>query len=511
VKGQCRDFFNQRFNNLTSYINEIDPEKFCQSLHLCSLALIDTCSTCIQRLDVRKDGFLQGIDRLSGYFNDLCQKYSGKKCQKYVNKLKDLYQQSIKEFDTKQICSSIGFCEIYGNENEIDLNEYENYLEDQIEKNICSILGPFEILCQNIIKGNTKQIQELKMNYNIGDLMKIGEELTDISSDIEDLNHKDKCQCCIGCVTRRKWRTKFIGDNIFSALDRSCAYCPAKHQCRKYWQIAKAKFDTHIDEVCPKKVCTHLGYCNKTIEIEEIKSIDNSNSTCILCNYVMNILSNYIQSQSTEEEIEENLQKICNQIPSILQNQCREYIDNYSPAIISILIREFNLSTVCQKLNLCTDQMKFNITHIIKADTSTCGICDYISTYIHFILERDSNEHSLRYAVSTVCDHLSDEQRPKCQTIVQLFSPYIRQLKLSPGNNFCKELTICEIPMIEMQPGISIEKEHLIIEKPKETPTCTLCQYVIAYLDAALKNNKSEEAVEEALKKACTILPGKFN
>ena len=78
--------------------------------------------------------------------------------------------------------------------------------------------------------------------------------------------------------------------------------------------IAKARFDTRIDKICPKEVCTHLGYCNKTIEsnkneIEEIKPIDNSNSTCILCNYVMNILSNYIQSQSTEEEIEENYKK----------------------------------------------------------------------------------------------------------------------------------------------------------------------------------------------------------
>ena len=104
-----------------------------------------------------------------------------------------------------------------------------------MKKIFVQFLDHLKFYVKNVIKGNTKQIQQLKINYNIEDLMKIGEELTDISSDIEDINHKDKCQCCIGCVTRRKWRTKFIGDNIFSTLLRSCAYCPAKHQCRKHW------------------------------------------------------------------------------------------------------------------------------------------------------------------------------------------------------------------------------------------------------------------------------------
>jgi hypothetical protein len=246
--------------------------------------------------------------------------------------------------------------------------------------------------------------------------------------------------------------------------------------------------------------------------------------------------------------------------------------------------------------------MKVDITHVMKANTVSCGICDYISTYIHFALQRDSNEKSLQHALSTVCTHLSEEQSSKCQTIIQLFSPYIRQLELSPGKNFCQQLTICQTPMVELKPGISLNKEdtkseevpedylddylaeedvetsldqnesadqsssseieattveieattveneattveneattveieattveteattveidsieQLVIDKPltPETPsqtlTCTLCQYVISYLDAALKNNKSEEAVEEALKKVCTILPGKFN
>ncbi|CAF3349410.1 unnamed protein product [Rotaria sp. Silwood2] len=557
AKEKCQNVFNQRFDELKSYLDNINPEQFCQSIHLCSISLNSKCSTCIERLQLRKDGILQAIDRLTGYFNDLCQQHASKQCQIYIQQMHDLIQISFEEFDPKETCNVIGFCTTDNIENDMDFDKYEKHLEKKMDENICSTLGPFETLCKSVVHGDTEQIQKLKINYDIKDLMKIDEELTENLSNSEDHDEfeLDKCKHCIFRIIRRKRHIKFIGDKVFIALIHSCKKCPAKHQCRRHWRMAKLRFDSRIDHICPKRVCTHLGFCNKSSlcnnmggfqeicqksiessesEVEEIKQIDDSNSTCILCEYVMNILSNYINRQSTEEEIEENLQKICNLMPSILQNQCHDYIDNYGPSIIATLLQEFDLSTICHKLNLCTNQMKFDITHITKANTSTCGICDYISTYLHFALKRDSHEKSLQHALSTVCSHLlTDVEYSKCQTIVLLFSPNIKELELSPGNNFCKQLTICQTPMIELQPAKSIanedktvkidsaeesyievsvsneEKGPLIVENLSVTPQCTLCHYVISYLDAALKNNKSEEAIEEALKKVCTILPSK--
>ncbi|CAF0969540.1 unnamed protein product [Rotaria sordida] len=556
AKDRCQNLINQRFNNLKSYLNNINPEQFCQSIHLCSISLNNKCSTCIERLQLRKDGILQAIDRLTGYFRDLCQKHAEtKQCQIYIQQIHDLIQISFEEFDPKETCNLIGFCTTDGTENKMNFDKYEKDLVDEIDKNICSTLGPFEILCKSVIHGDTKQIQKLKINYDIKDLMQIDDKLTENLSKTQDLDEfeHDKCKCCIFRIIRRKRHIKFLGDRIFISLIRSCKHCPTKHKCRHHWRMAKLRFDTRIKHINPKRVCKHLGFCNKSLlcnnmggfqeiceetiqsEIKEIKPIDNSNSTCILCEYIMNILSNYINYQSTEEEIEENLQKICNLIPSILQEQCYDYIDNYGPSIITTLLQEFNLSTICRKLNLCTNQMKIDITYLTKANASTCGICDYISTYLHFALKRDSNEKSLQHALSTVCSHLIiNIDYSKCQTIVLLFSPYIQKLELNPGQNFCKQLTICQTPMIELQPAISIKKEDKILEnillkqphinkvlikdKKKDsgiienfnlTPKCTLCHYVISYLDAALKNNKSEEAIQQALEKVCTILPSK--
>ncbi|CAF1319414.1 unnamed protein product [Adineta ricciae] len=553
-KDQCQKYINQRYDILKSYVDKIDPEQFCQSIRLCSaVTATNVCSTCINRLQLRKDAASQAVDRLAGYFNDQCQRFAQKQCQIYVKEVHDSIQKSIEEFDPKATCTVIGFCESMGNELEMNFVERELSLQADIEQNICSKLGPFETLCKSVIQGDSKQIQALKLDYDIKEVMRIGDDLHDLLETDDfgkfpiskkdyrtgyfdlDESSDDKCQCCIRRIMRRKRAVRFIGDAVFFSLIRSCHRCPAKHLCRRYWLVAKARFDCRISRIDPKRVCTHFGLCNTTSVYGhkgenapekcddtapvETPQIDLSNSTCILCEYAMNILSNYINRQSTEEEIEQSLQKICSQMPSTLQNPCLEYIDNYGPSIIATLMRRFDLSTLCRRLNLCTSQMQFDLTDITKADTTTCGVCNYLSTYLHSALKRDSNEQALQQALGSVCSYVSDELKTRCQTILQLYSPYIHRLELSPKNSFCKQLTICEMPMLDLEPAIRVNEANEIStsaktpttkEHPHLNPQCSLCQYIISYLDAIMKNNKSEQAFEDALKKVCKILPSKF-
>ncbi|CAF3884027.1 unnamed protein product, partial [Rotaria sp. Silwood1] len=148
----------------------------------------------------------------------------------------------------------------------------------------------------------------------------------------------------------------------------------------------------------------------------------------------------------------------------------------------------------------------------------------YLSTYMNLALKRDSSEKSLQHALSTVCTHLSHEQYSQCQTIVQLFALHMRKLELDLTNNFCQQLIICQTPMIELTPAIDLNQisakpkpimekdenlKEIIVKNLDSTPECMLCHYVVSYLDAILKNNKSEAAVEAALSRVCTILPRK--
>ncbi|CAF1099474.1 unnamed protein product [Adineta steineri] len=565
VKDQCRDYYNQKFDNLKAYLNNIDAAQFCQTIHLCSTSHVtietDKCSTCVESLQQRKDGMLHGITRVASYFDDLCQRFGGKQCQVFVKQIQDSFEESVRNFDPKQTCSAIGFC---STNSDMDFAKYEKYLEDEFEKNICSTLGPFQSLCKQMIHGNRKQIETIKINYNIKDLMHIGEKKGVNFFTAANLNEcsRDKCQCCVDQINQKKECAKATVDNIMSVFIRGCDYCPSKDQCRKYWQDTQTQYDSCIDDIDAKQFCTRLGFCNvsslcanmgiyqqsceealnaytqslqydpKTLEQHlphtsvvvlptklEKEEINDSNSTCILCEYVMNILSSYIHQKSTEEEIEQSLQKVCQDMPATLRSQCHELIDNYGPSIIAVLIGHFDASTVCQKLNLCTKQMKVELSHITKVDQATCGVCDYVSTYVGFALKRDASEKSLEHALSTVCSHLSSDQTSQCQTLVELFRPHIRKLELHLGNNFCKQLAICQTEKDNTN-AVKPSKIHVPLEKDDElkrtvmknldlTPECTLCHYVVSYLDAVLKTNKSEAAVEAALERVCTILPNK--
>ncbi|CAF4727604.1 unnamed protein product, partial [Rotaria socialis] len=48
VKDQCRELFNQQFDNLKSYVDGTNPEQFCQNIHLCSVSSVGKCSTCVE-------------------------------------------------------------------------------------------------------------------------------------------------------------------------------------------------------------------------------------------------------------------------------------------------------------------------------------------------------------------------------------------------------------------------------------------------------------------------------
>ena len=367
---------------------------------------------------------------------------------------------------------------------------------------------------------------------------------------------RDRCQCCIDQVDQKKECVKNLGDNIFGILIKSCDYCPSKDQCRQYWKSSQTQFESCVDGCDSKQICTRIGFCNAsnlcakmgvfqeecervlnkfaqssqedlsqieqhlphtsvvvlpTVKQEEQQQVNEANATCILCEYMMKILSSYIHQHSTEEEIEASLTKVCQQMPHTLQAQCHDFVDNYGPVIIATLINRFDVGSVCRNLNLCTKQMTVNVSPLSRADVASCGVCDYVSTYVHFALKRDGSEKSLEEALKSVCVHLSSDQRSQCQTLVQLFGPHMRELQLNLGENFCQQLPMCQSQKEPAQPIVEKEDEikRKIVNNLDETPQCTLCHYVITYLDAVLKNNKSEEAIAAALEKVCTILPSK--
>ena len=107
-----------------------------------------------------------------------------------------------------------------------------------------------------------------------------------------------------------------------------------------------------------------------------------------------------------------------------------------------------------------------------KPNPNTCGLCDYVSTYL-----------AAGYPRENACKHFSTENNVKqqCEVLVDLYKP-----------NLCPALPLCSTAPVVNSIG---------------STECSLCKYIVSYLDAVLQNNKSEAAIEAALEKVCGILP----
>lgn len=102
--------------------------------------------------------------------------------------------------------------------------------------------------------------------------------------------------------------------------------------------------------------------------------------------------------------------------------------------------------------------------------------------------------------------------KEKCIEVVDKNIDYIVNSiikKVSP-KEICHGLGFCDSSTVEVERKIEQMSDRLM-EKYSETPQCVLCQLIATKLEADLKNNKTEEDIENAVLQVCHALPGKYS
>jgi hypothetical protein len=233
---------------------------------------------------------------------------------------------------------------------------------------------------------------------------------------------------------------------------------------------------TEMSKICP----IIQGHDSQSAFIPQPKPIGiTPNETCIVCEFIMFMLETFISSNSSAPEIAKALEEICQAMPDVLKAECKSFIDEYGADIVALLVREFSPNKTCEFIKLCPKPK--NVAFLIKPNEHACGLCDYVSTYL-----------STGHPIENVCKHFSTDNNIKeqCEILVHLYKP-----------NLCSQLPICIV-------GPIIQPLEQPMENTVNSAECSLCKYVIGYIDNIIQNNKSEAAIEAALEKVCTILPG---
>jgi saposin len=165
-------------------------------------------------------------------------------------------------------------------------------------------------------------------------------------------------------------------------------------------------------------------------------------------------------------------------MPTVLRAECKSFVDAYGPDIVALLAREFDPAKTCQLIKVCPKST--DVAFLTQPNPKICGLCDYVSTYL-----------AANYPIENVCKHFSTDNNIKqqCEILVHLHKP-----------NICPQLPLCfdEVVIKPLEQPIATNVEAV---------QCSLCKYLVGYVDKVLGNNKSSAAVEAALDKACNILP----
>jgi len=169
-------------------------------------------------------------------------------------------------------------------------------------------------------------------------------------------------------------------------------------------------------------------------------------------------------------------------MPTVLRDECKSFVDSYGADIIALLVREVDPAKVCELVKICPKPK--DVAFLTKPNEQTCGLCDYVSTYL-----------KAGHPIENVCSHFSTDNgiKQQCEILAHLYKP-----------NMCLQLPLC-FEEAAIQP----------VEQPIDTTVnsveCSLCKFIVQYVDNVVQNNKSEAAIEAALEKVCTILPHALN
>jgi saposin len=75
---------------------------------------------------------------------------------------------------------------------------------------------------------------------------------------------------------------------------------------------------------------------------------------CNLCQYLVNYLDAIIQSNSTETQFEDALDKACKILPETkLQSECKQLVHLYGSDLIKFLVQYGDPKAVCQAIGIC--------------------------------------------------------------------------------------------------------------------------------------------------------------
>ncbi|PIK50803.1 hypothetical protein BSL78_12333 [Apostichopus japonicus] len=534
----------------------------------------------------------------------------GPQCQQYVSEYGSLVINFLLQYlDPNAICGDIGFCsstprsfEKLVKVNADQCTDCKNFFQDVVTilnnpstqqqilqelETLCNDLGPsIGPQCQQYVSEYGPLVINFLLQYldpasvcsQIGFCSGMNEVISFVELQsalpVSPMNEEPLeeegagCEVCKLVVSQIEVYLKdgATEEEITAALEKFCSILPSSlaNQCTAFMdQYGPVVLKLLADEMDPDQVCSFLKLCAAEFQ---------QSPKCTLCEYVMQKLETMISKQSTVAEIEAALEKVCSLLPGSISDQCQQFVDQYTPTIINLIVQNVSPQLICRTLGLCKASSESDVheqlgptcvlcQYVMKelesllAKESTilqqnkkclasfwviqdgrkptsgsftgnrplalrsvlneganefCAICEFAMSELDKILVEPNTEAQIENALDMICGLLPSTISETCTSFVAQYTKEIIFLitQSVSPKQVCAALTLCTT--VESADEVSPDEtlDHIDEHEFEASTECIVCEYAMKELEKQLGKNATEQEIRFALDEVCSLLPG---
>ncbi|XP_019601408.2 prosaposin [Rhinolophus sinicus] len=243
-------------------------------------------------------------------------------CKNYINQYSEIAVQMMMHMQPKEICGLVGFC-------------------DEVKEVPMQPLIPARVISEDVIPAL--------------------ELVEPVKKDLVQAKSSVYCEVCEYVV---KEVVKLIDTNkteeeIIHAFDTICSKLPMSmsDQCKEVVDTyGRSILSILLQEASPELVCTMLHLCTSqplpalTVQVTRQKE---DGGFCEVCKKLVGYLDHNLEKNSTKQEILDALEKGCSFLPDPYQKECDQFVSQYEPVLIEVLVEVMEPTFVCSKIGAC--------------------------------------------------------------------------------------------------------------------------------------------------------------
>ncbi|KAJ6236840.1 saposin-related [Anaeramoeba flamelloides] len=358
-------------------------------------------------------------------------------------------------------------------------------IETLLEK-VCAYLpGNYQSLCDSIIEQYVPAIiQYLEQEIPPA---KICGLIGLCTAEEEEPANGIECTVCEAIMSFvEKWlaEEKTL-EEIEELLEKVCPLLPSSFE-----SLCDSIIEQYVPQIIqfleqeepPAKICGLIRLCSA--EEEEPQGMP-----CTICEAVMSFVEKWLAEGKTLGEIETLLEKVCALLPDSYQSLCDSIIEQYVPVIIQYLEQEIPPAKICGLIGLCTAEEEE------QANPIYCTLCEAVMSFVEKWLDEEKTLEEIEKLLENVCTLIPEYLTNICDSVIEQYIPLIiESLEQDfPPAEICGLIGLCSAEEEEPQ-GIE----------------CTICEYVVGFVEKWLAEDKTENEIEKGLEKICKLLPGSY-